>query len=209
MGYTRADLVEGLKLTDGGTLSDHLHALIASDYVVKYLPFGKGRGQEHFRLVDPFCLFYHHFKDKLYGTDVHFWQNSLFSGQISAWRGLAFEQVCFNHVEQIKQALEIGGVLSTESAWVHREGDQGGMQIDLLISRKDNVINMCEIKYSSDDFAVNKTYYRTILGRQERLMREASPKMTIHSTLITTFGLKENEYSGVFVRVITMEDLFR
>ena len=32
--------------------------------------------------------------------------------------------------------------------------------------------------------------------------------MAIHSTLITTFGLKYNEYSGAFTNVIDMDDLF-
>ena len=82
------------------------------------------------------------------------------------------------------------------------------MQIDLLISRDDNVVNMCEIKYCSDDFTVDRDYYRTILRRQEILSGLVSRKTAVRSTLITTFGLKPNEYSGVFVNVITMDDLF-
>ena len=81
-------------------------------------------------------------------------------------------------------------------------------QIDLLLIRNDNVINMCEIKFTSDEFAVDKAYYRVLLGRPDRIKENVSPKMTIHSTLITTFGLKRNEYSGAFTNVITLDDLF-
>lgn len=124
------------------------------------------------------------------------------------WRGYAFENVCFNHVSQIKKALGISGVISSSSAWSKRSDDGEGTQIDLLISRNDNVINMCEMKYYGGDFMVNKEYYKLLLRRQEILAEQVSPKVSIHSTLITTFGLSRNEYSGVFTNVITLDDLF-
>jgi hypothetical protein len=40
------------------------------------------------------------------------------------------------------------------------------------------------------------------------LAKEVSPKISIYNTLITTFGLTYNEYSGVFFHVITLDDLF-
>ena len=86
--------------------------------------------------------------------------------------------------------------------------DEDGMQIDMLILRKDNAINMCEIKFYSDDFVVTKEYYRTIQRRMEMLRTRISPKMSIYSTLITTYGLKKNEYSSAFIKTITFEDLF-
>ena len=128
---------------------------------------------------------------------------------MSSWRGFAFENVCFNHIEQIKFALGVPAVISEESAWSNREDEGDGAQIDLLIKRNDNVINMCEIKYYSGPFKVNKDYYSKILRRQSILAEQVSPKMAIHSTLITTFGLMNNEYSGAFVSTVTMDDLFR
>jgi len=77
-----------------------------------------------------------------------------------------------------------------------------------LIERKDNVINMCEIKFTSEAFAVDKKYYQVLLSRPERIREIVSPKMSIHSTLITTFGLVRNEYSSAFNNVVTMDDLF-
>ena len=67
---------------------------------------------------------------------------------------------------------------------------------------------MCEIKYYGGDFAVDKTYYKTLLRRQEMLASEVAPKVAVRSTLITTFGLVRNEYSGVFANVITLDELF-
>ena len=79
----------------------------------------------------------------------------------------------------------------------------------MLISRNDNVINMCEIKYYSGAFRVNKDYYAKILKRQAILTDRVSPKMVIHSTLITTFGLMKNEYSDAFLNVVVLDDLFK
>ena len=113
------------------------------------------------------------------------------------------------HVEQIKDALGISGVITTNSAWSKRTDDKDGMQIDLLLCRNDNVINMCEIKFYSGEFAVNKSYFNTLMQRQEALAKEVSWKMVVHNTLITTNGLKKNEYSGIFTNTITLNDLFR
>lgn len=206
-GYTRKELVEKLAINDGGTLSQNLNALIASDFVIKYIPFGK-RNKEHYKLVDPFCIFYLHFMNKKKITDENFWQNNISSQQIVSWRGYAYENVCFNHITQIKKALGISGVITSQSAWSKKSDDTEGTQIDLLISRNDNVVNMCEIKYYSDEFVVDKNYYHTLLHRAELLSKEIPQKYSIYNTLITTFGLHYNEYSGIFTNVITLDDLF-
>ena len=81
-------------------------------------------------------------------------------------------------------------------------------QIDLLIIRDDNVINMCELKFYSGEYDVDNKYYKTLMDRESLLQKEVSPKTVIRSTLIPTFGLKKNEYSNVFSNVILMDDLF-
>lgn len=128
-------------------------------------------------------------------TKIWLYYNIL-SQNVISWRGLAFENVCFNHIEQIKKALGISGVSTKQSVWSKRKGDESGTQIDMIIERKDNVINMCEIKFYGDEVVVDKNYDRILRHRQALLAEEVSPKMAIHSTLITTYGLKYNEYSG-------------
>lgn len=207
-GYTRKEITEKLKITDGGRLSRNLNALISSDFIVKYVPFGFGKREEHYKLVDPFCIFYLHFISNQKKVNEKFWQQNVTSGPVTIWRGFAFENVCFNHIDQIKRALGISGVISENSAWSKRSDDETGTQIDLLISRNDNVINMCEIKYYGGEFFVNKDYYQVLLRRQTILAEYVSPKVAIHGTLITTFGLTDNEYSGAFTNVIVLDDLF-
>ncbi|MBO4396353.1 MAG: ATP-binding protein [Eubacterium sp.] len=207
-GFTRREIAGKLGISDGGNLSRHLNALVASDFIIKYVPFGFSKREEHYKLIDPFCLFYLHFMGSGDTMPATFWEQNISSPAINAWRGYAFENVCWNHIRQIKRALGIEGVISTESAWSKREDDEKGTQIDLLILRNDNVVNMCEIKYYSDDFEVDQAYYKTIFHRQELLRKNISRKSAIHSTLITTFGLKRNKYAGAFTNVLTMEELF-
>ncbi|MBR1597691.1 MAG: ATP-binding protein [Lachnospiraceae bacterium] len=208
MGYTRKTIAEKLKISDGGHLTKDLNALISSDFVIKYTPFGLSKKEEYYKLIDPFCLFYLHFIKNQATTSKRFWQQNSSLSEVVSWRGYAFENVCFNHIEQIKAALGISGVISSESAWTKKADDEEGLQIDLLIHRKDNVVNMCEIKFYSDDYTVSKDYYRTILRRIEMLQSKLPQKTAVYSTLITTYGLKRNEYSGAFVKTITFDDLF-
>ena len=209
MGYTRADIANKLKISDGGHLTKDLNALIVSDFIIKYTPFGLPKKEEYYKLTDPFCMFYLHFVKNKSTSNNHFWQQTSSLPQVNAWRGYAFENVCFNHINEIKDALGIRGVITSESAWTKKVDDEQGTQIDLIIERKDNTVNMCEIKFYSDDFVVDKDYYRTIQRRIDMLSRQLSPKMSVFSTLITTYGLKKNEYSSVFINVVTFDDLFR
>lgn len=208
-GFTRKEITQKLNISDGGTLSKNLNALLASDFIVKYVPFGFSKREEHYKLVDPFCIFYLHFIKRQTKVSEKFWQQNNSSSSISSWRGFAFENVCFNHIEQIKSALGIPAVISQSSAWIKKSDDSEGAQIDLLITRNDNVVNMCEIKYYGGEFAVNKEYYAKLLGRQTLLAQNLPKRMAIHNTMITTFGVTPNEYSNIFVNVITLDDLFK
>ena len=154
-------------------------------------------------------MFYLHFIWNQKKISEKFWQQNVTSASVSIWRGFAFENVCFNHVEQIKRSLGISGVITETSAWSKKEDDTDGTQIDLLILRNDNVINMCEIKYYSGEFKVTKDYYVKILKRQAILAENVSPKIAIHSTLITTFGVTQTEPSAAFSNVIVLDDLFK
>ena len=207
-GCTRSELAEAAGITVGGTLTNALSALIASDFIIKYIPFGYGKREECYKLTDPFCNFYLRFVENENKLNANFWLSNVDSQNIVTWRGLAFENVCFNHIEQIKKALGISGVSTTQSAWSKRKNDETATQIDMIIERKDNIVNMCEIKFYGTEFAVDKSYDKVLRNRISLLSEEISPRMAIHSTLITTFGLKYNEYSGDFVNVIDMDALF-
>lgn len=206
-GCTISEISEALGISRGGTLTKALSALIASDFIIKYIPYGIKK-EEHYKLVDPFCNFYLRFIENQKEISKDFWLSNVESQNIVSWRGLAFENVCFNHISLIKKALGISGVSTSESAWSKQKGDEIGTQIDMLIVRKDNIVNMCEIKFYSSEFSVDKNYDKVLRNRVLLLSSKLSRKMSVSSVLITTFGLKYNEYSGDFDNVILIDDLF-
>lgn len=206
-GYTRKEILEATDIQDGGGATDILNGLCASDFVKEYRPFGGGK-VPRYKLIDPFCLFYLQFIDNQLNNEPNFWQKNNTSPKLNTWRGLAFELLCFSHISMIKSKLGISGVSSTESAWILDVDGKPQMQTDMLISRSDNVVNLCEIKFYSKPFAIDKQYDEILRFRTQTLMEKLSPKQTVHLTFITTYGIKENSYSGQVQSEVKMEDLF-
>lgn len=208
-GYTRQEILETLKLEGSGNFSKMLNALIASDFIQQYVPFGKGKHQLHYKLTDPFCLFYIKHVQGKKDLEPNFWLQNIDSQSVISWRGFAFEEVCLRHILQIKKALNVLAVSSNQTAWSLRGDDeQDGSQIDLLIQRKDNIVNLCEMKFYNEEFANTKSYHTKIQQRKNLLETKVPKRCAIQSVLVTTFGLQYNEYSGDFDSVITLDDLF-
>lgn len=206
IGYSREEIIQKLKIADNGNLSKYLNSLIASNFIVKYIPFGITKKTKYYKLIDPYCLFYLNFIEKKNAKE-DFWINNYLKPTVTSWRGYAFENICFNHIEQIKYKLGIAAVGAEISSWYYNNNSEKG-QIDLLIKRNDNVINVCEIKFYSDDFVVNKDDYKKITSRCEEIYNYIPKKFAVCSTLITTYGLFKNEYSSIFQNIITLNDLF-
>ena len=129
------------------------------------------------------------------------------SPSYNAWRGNAFEICCVNHVSEIKAALGISGVETMEYAWKSEKSAQGA-QIDLLIDRKDGVINLCEMKFTDDAFEVDKVEYGKLMNRLSTFQKETQPRKAIHMTLVSANGFVNGKYASVFQNVITGEQLF-
>ena len=208
-GLTRAEIVMDTGISDSGDFSKQLNALIAGDFIIKYSSFGDSKRDTNYKLIDPFSIFYLSFMNGHSDGEKINWINLEDNQKVTVWKGHAFENVCWNHTEQIKTALQIAGVSATESLWSKKGDDTSrGTQIDLIISRKDNVINMCEMKFYSEEFEVDKDYH-LVLENRKKLLRERIPKKaTVHNTLITTYGLKKRGYWSDFVRVVTIDQLF-
>lgn len=207
-GYTREEISTGA-MSSGGALTAVLDGLKESGFIMPTRDFSGRTRQLRYRLVDPFCLFYLHFVDGRKIADEAFWEHSQFLPSVTSWRGFAFENICFLHLPAIKAALGISGVSAEVSSWNYK-GDEGhdGAQIDMLLKRADRVINLCEIKFSISEFSVNGEYDKRLKSRLQTFMDVVKPRSAVRQTLITTYGLRRNEYSGQFVDVVTMDDLF-
>ena len=113
------------------------------------------------------------------------------------------------HITQIKQALGIVGISSRESALtLRRDENHDGAQMDLIIDRSDNVVNLCEMKFYSDDVEIDKDEDRKLRHRIAMMTETLGRKQSLQVVLVTSFGLRQGMYSGTFVRTITLDDLF-
>lgn len=207
-GYTREEIAAKTGLPLGGGLSDLLKALVESDFVMRYVPYGQPGSVEHYKLIDNFCLFWLKYVESNL-QDTTFMADHITSDMMKSWRGVAFEEVCWQHITHMLKALEIGGVKSTVSAWaVKGDGEHAGTQIDLLILRADNVVNLCEMKFSGTPYTMDKDEAEKLQVRIESLKKTLSAKQNVHLTMVTTYGITYGKHSGIVQRQLTMDDLF-
>jgi hypothetical protein len=117
--------------------------------------------------------------------------------------------VCLWHISQIKNNLGISGVSTTYSAWRSTdENSKNTAQIDLVIERNDHIINICEMKYAKDKYTITKEYNELLRKRYAIFTDETKTRKTIHTTMITTYGVKHNTYFGNIQNEVKMDDLF-
>ena len=107
------------------------------------------------------------------------------------------------------QALGISGISANVHSWTTKANDfHKGAQIDLLIDRTDNCINICEIKFNSEEFSIDKKY-DTELSSKISIFKEVSKtRKNVFLTMITANGLKRNQYSSRVAAEIDAEKLF-
>ena len=207
-GLTLREIKKELKLQDSGRLTEVLKNLISCDFLDKYYSFGKVQRDAIYQLTDLYTLFYLRFVNGNNPRDEHRWTNMLDNPARTAWSGYAFEQVCLQHVSQIKRRLGIAGVLTDVCSWFN-EGDDGHRdQIDLVIDRRDQVINLCEIKFSRAPFELSRKYIELLNTRLERFRTHTGTRKALHLTMLTTYGLAPNQYSGMIQSEVVLDDLF-
>ena len=206
-GVSREEIIKNSKISDGGGLTRILEELETSGFIRRYNSFEKKGKNAIYQLVDFFTLFYFNFMINKPENDEHFWTNFIENARHRAWSGYGFEQVCLAHLPQIKQKLSIAGVLTRTASWRSKE-KENATQIDLLIERNDKVINLCEMKYASEEFIIDKKYDEILRNKRGVFRAQTKTKNAIHITLITTYGAKHNEYWGNVQSEVTMADLF-
>ena len=204
-GKTRQELTEVKAIGGGSVLTENLQELEQCGFIRRYTNYTKPLNGAYFQLVDPFVLFSLRFSES--GKQSS-WMEYIHSPSYNAWRGNAFEICCVNHVPEIKAALGIAGVDTMEYAWRSETSEQGA-QIDLLIDRKDGVINLCEMKFTDDAFEVDKVEYEKLINRLSIFQKETQPRKAIHMTLVSANGFLDGKYASVFQNIITGEQLFQ
>lgn len=209
VGMTRLELLAALAIPATGKLTEVLETLESSGFIRSYRSFGATKKNTIYQLIDPFTLFHFRFLDPR-TSDTQYWTTTLSSPIRTAWRGYAFERLCLQHLPQLCRALGIGAVHVEAYGWSFRGDDTypDGVQIDLVLERADNIINICEIKYSSNVFAIDKLYAANLDRKMATFAGVTRTRKALHLTLISSSGLLKNSYSNRIQSEVVIDDLF-
>ncbi len=208
-GMDRDEILQKTKLDSGGGFTTHLEELEQSGFIMSYQPFGKKVRDKIYRLTDAYSLFYLHFIENT-SNQEGIWLQLSQSQKFKSWSGYAFENLCLNHLPQIKKALGISGIFASPSTFYKKQTPElGGTQIDLVLDRKDHVINLFEMKFYEDTFVPTKSFADNL--REKRLIFKTytQTKKQISWVMISAYGIKHNQHSlGLVDSVLTIDDLF-
>lgn len=203
-GLLRNTLLEKSKIASGGDFSQKIDELIESGFVTQSTSFEKKTKEIIYRLSDEYSLFYLKFIQGNKSLGAGTWQKKHTSQSYLSWFDFSFETLCLKHIQQIKRALGIESIFSNNCSWINKNA-----QIDLLIDRDDNIITICELKFSNAPFTISKSYHKDLTNKLNEFRSDSQTRKNIFLTMITTFGVKSNAYSlEIMENELTMECLF-
>ena len=205
-GFTRKEISSRTGL-GGSSLTTLLDELERCDFIISYRKWGSKTKDIIYRLADAYTLFSYKFVEGQDAKDPHRWQHLLGKPQVSTWQGFSFELLCLLHLEQIKQALGISGMATYASAWRSQSKDVA-TQIDLIIERADRIINLCEMKFSTQQYAISKDYEEHLRLRMSLFAAESKTRKGLAVTMVTTFGLLPGRHTGIVSSQVVLDQLF-
>ncbi len=207
-GLTRNEILKATGLSDGGTITNALNELEESGFIRKYTPFNKSKKDSLYQLMDFYTMFYYQFIKNARTSDENYWLNIQDSPKYRAWSGFVFERLCLAHISEIKKALGIAGVQTEAYSWRSKNAETG-TQIDLVLDRRDQIINLFEIKFSMNEFLIDKQYEQNLRNKLAVFKSETKTRKAVFLSMLTTYGLKENNAAKELIQnSLTMDSLF-
>ena len=208
-GLSRDLILAQTGLDDNATFSKALSELEQSDFIRKFNYIGNKVKKATYQLIDNFTLFYYDFMEENGTSNPHFWSANINKSAYTAWTGFAFEKVCLLHLEQIKKALGFNAVISSAHSWFYRpRNGEKGVQIDLLIDRNDDVINLCEIKFCKTKYKLTEDEFHRLENRRLTFIEQTKTQKTVVLTMITTNGILQGNFANEIQHQITLNQLF-
>lgn len=214
-GISLKELAKKIKIKVGGRLTKRLEELEACGFIQKYIPWGKQKRDAYYKISDEYSLFYLKWIESIAEGSVtpagpNYWSLLMKTPTWLSWAGYAFENVCYKHVDAIIQALGLQGIGCLIGHWQYLTNDKQkrGALIDLLIDRMDNAINVCEIKYSSLPYIIDKDYAKILINKLE-ILENTYRNKEFFLTFMTSQGLVQNNWASELVRAqVEIKDLF-
>ena len=216
-GIEQTELLRLSRLsTEGGTFNKRLKELEASGFIIRYTPFGYKKRNTYLQIVDEYTLFYMNWIEPALATLSRidqangYWVEQYQLPAWKSWAGYAFESLCFKHIGKIRQALGINSSASIGN-WKYmpaRGSNNEGAQIDLLFDRNDDVITLCEMKYTARPYKLAKSEAQGLLKKVEVFKKQTHTSKQVTVALIASQGIQDTAYArNVLSGVVTLKDL--
>lgn len=200
-GMTRNEILSDQNLTSGGQFSKSMGELIESGFVDEYTSYRDTKKTTLYRIFDEFCLFHLKFMVPFKGNS---WTHIYTKKAYETWCGFAFELVCYKHIESIKRALKCDQIESKHYSWSNSQA-----QVDLVIDRHDNTINLCEIKFYNSTFTIDANYAISLRNKEGQFRETLGTRKGLNTTMITTMGIQGKHAKGLIINNMTMDSLFK
>jgi AAA+ ATPase superfamily predicted ATPase len=207
IGLTRNDIAGISGISDGGNLTRILENLSISGFIREYKAYGKKKKDSLFQLIDFFVMFDVRFRNERKKYTDDYWLQFSSTSAHSVWNGISFEKLCLLHLPQIRKKLGISGVLTAAYSWRGKLEDKGA-QVDLVIDRNDNIINLCEVKFSSKPITLRKSDSESLRNKRAAFIDSTRTKKAVITTFVSTYGLIRNSYSADIYSEVVLDDLF-
>ncbi len=207
-GLTRNEIIKNAKLQSGGSTTGLLEELSTGGFITAYIPFGKKIKDAIYKLTDEYSLFYIKFMEPNRLATKNTWLKLSNTISYKSWSGLAFESLCIKHLEAVEKTIGIHAIHTLASTWKSIKAGAGA-QIDLVIDRRDQAINLCEMKFYEDSFSIDKKYAATLRQKATIFKQQTGTRKQLFWVMIAPFGMQKNEHSiGLVDTVIQGEQLF-
>ena len=207
---TREELIAHTGMANNGRLTERLAELEQCGFIRSYHVVGACASAIVYQLMDSFTLFHFNFIKNNQRRNERFWSTSLGSPMYHAWRGLSFERLCLQHVGKIKDAIGIGGVDAEVGCWRHVADERclQGAQIDLVIDRADNVVDLCEMKCTDSPYRVSESDIAEMKRKCEVYRAVTNTRKSIHTLLVSANGTEPGMYRNEINCEVTLDALF-
>lgn len=210
----RAIAAKSKFFSSGGTCSKKLKELEDAGFLIKLTANTK---ESFYRLIDEYCFFYFHWIEPLRKTlqqqtiQTGYWEHIRNTPAWYAWAGYAFESICYQHLLQIRTALKLPPT-AIPNSWRYtpnKGSEEKGAQIDLLFDRLDDAITLCEIKYTSNGYRLDKNEALNIQNKIKAYKSINKVNKQFFIALICSYPIKHSIYSEELIdQVITLDTLF-
>lgn len=83
-----------------------------------------------------------------------------------------------------------------------------GAQIDLVIERTDNIIYVCEMKFTNAPYSISSAYNEKLLQKIATFKSESKTSSGVQVVNVAATGFRRNPNANIVSQVVSGNDLF-